>query len=95
MSTTLSGSEHPSPGLDAGAGKAGDVKPMLSVSGLDLYYGDAQALDGVSLEVAAGSIVAIIGANGAGKTSLIRAIAGIEKPRAGRIVFREIGRAHV
>jgi branched-chain amino acid transport system ATP-binding protein len=88
MSTTLSGSEHPSPGLDAGAGKAGDVKPMLSVSGLDLYYGDAQALDGVSLEVAAGSIVAIIGANGAGKTSLIRAIAGIEKPRAGRIVFR-------
>jgi branched-chain amino acid transport system ATP-binding protein len=61
---------------------------MLSVSDLDLYYGDAQALDRVSLEVGQGRIVAIIGANGAGKTSLIRAVAGIEKPRAGRIVFR-------
>ena len=64
------------------------AQPLLSVSGLDLYYGDAQALDGVSIEVGEGKIVAIIGANGAGKTSLIRAVAGIEKPRAGRIVFR-------
>jgi len=61
---------------------------MLGISDLDLYYGDAQALDRVSLEVGEGKIVAIIGANGAGKTSLIRAVAGIEKPRAGRIVFR-------
>lgn len=61
---------------------------MLSVRDLDLYYGDAQALDGVSLDVEQGRIVAIVGANGAGKTSLIRAIAGIEKPRAGRISFR-------
>ena len=64
----------------------------LSVSGLDLYYGDAQALAGVSLEVPRGEIVAIVGANGAGKSSLIRSIAGIERPRAGSIVFdgREI-----
>jgi branched-chain amino acid transport system ATP-binding protein len=62
---------------------------MLSVRELDLYYGDAQALDKVSIEVAQGSIVAIVGANGAGKTSLIRAIAGIEKPRSGRVAFRE------
>jgi branched-chain amino acid transport system ATP-binding protein len=62
--------------------------PLLAVEGLDLYYGDAQALAGVSLEVPAGEIVAIVGANGAGKSSLIRAIAGIERPRAGRIVFR-------
>ena len=62
--------------------------PLLAIDGLDLYYGDAQALAGVTLEVPAGEIVAIVGANGAGKTSLIRAIAGIEAPRAGRIRFR-------
>jgi len=61
---------------------------ILEVQQLDLFYGDAQALDGVSLEVAEGEIVSIVGANGAGKSSLIRAIAGIEKPRAGRILYR-------
>jgi branched-chain amino acid transport system ATP-binding protein len=60
---------------------------MLSVRELDLYYGDAQALDGVSLEVPKGAIVAIVGANGAGKSSLIRTIAGIEVARAGAITF--------
>jgi branched-chain amino acid transport system ATP-binding protein len=60
---------------------------MLSVEKLDLYYGDAQALDGVTLDVPQGQIVAIVGANGAGKTSLIRAIAGMEKPRAGSVAF--------
>jgi len=60
----------------------------LSVDALDLYYGDAQALAGVSLEVPQGEIVAIVGANGAGKSSLIRTIAGIEKPRGGRIRFK-------
>ena len=62
---------------------------MLQVEGLDLYYGDAQALDGVALTVERGRIVAIIGANGAGKTSLIRTIAGIHKPRAGRISYND------
>ena len=62
---------------------------MLSVSNLDLFYGDAQALADVSLEVRQGEIVAIVGANGAGKSSLIRAIAGIEQPRQGRIVFND------
>ena len=60
---------------------------MLSVGNLDLYYGDAQALSEVSLEVPQGEIVAIIGANGAGKSSLIRTIAGIEAARAGSISF--------
>jgi branched-chain amino acid transport system ATP-binding protein len=60
---------------------------MLSVQNLDLFYGDAQALSDVSLEVPKGDIVAIIGANGAGKSSLIRAIAGIETPRSGKILF--------
>ncbi|KAB2883328.1 MAG: ABC transporter ATP-binding protein [Pseudorhodoplanes sp.] len=61
---------------------------MLKVSGLDVFYGDAQALDNVSLEVTEGSIVAIVGANGAGKTSLIRTIAGINRPARGQIQFR-------
>jgi len=61
---------------------------ILQVETLDLYYGDAQALDGVSIEAAEGELVAIVGANGAGKSSLIRTIAGIETPRAGRVRFR-------
>jgi len=61
---------------------------ILSVENLNLFYGDAQALDDVSLEVEAGATVAIVGANGAGKSSLIRTIAGIHKPRSGRIRFR-------
>jgi branched-chain amino acid transport system ATP-binding protein len=63
---------------------------MLRVEGLDVFHGDAQALDGVSLEVEQGTIVAIVGANGAGKTSLIRTIAGMHRPARGRILFRDI-----
>jgi len=62
---------------------------MLSVKGLDLFYGDAQALSDVSLEVPKGEVVAIVGANGAGKTSLIRAIAGIEPSRSGKVLFKD------
>jgi branched-chain amino acid transport system ATP-binding protein len=61
---------------------------ILEVERLDLYYGDAQALAGVSLAAAQGELVAIVGANGAGKSSLIRSIDGIERPRRGRISFR-------
>lgn len=60
---------------------------MLSVENLVLHYGDAQALDGVTLEVAHGSVVAIVGANGAGKTSLIRAIGGMLPVTSGHIRF--------
>jgi len=60
---------------------------LLEIRDLDLYYGDAQALAGVSLDVPEGEVVAIVGANGAGKTSLIRTIAGIERARAGTIRF--------
>jgi branched-chain amino acid transport system ATP-binding protein len=60
---------------------------MLAVRDLDLFYGAAQALDGVSLDVAPGEIVAIVGANGAGKSSLIRAIFGMENPTRGTIRF--------
>jgi branched-chain amino acid transport system ATP-binding protein len=62
---------------------------MLNVEDLDVFYGDAQALDAVKLSVPEGGIVAIVGANGAGKTTLIRAIAGMLRPARGRILFRE------
>jgi len=61
---------------------------ILQVEQLGLFYGDAQALDGVCLEAEEGELVAIVGANGAGKSSLIRSIAGMEKPGRGRIRFR-------
>jgi branched-chain amino acid transport system ATP-binding protein len=62
---------------------------MLTVEDLDVFYGDAQALDTVKLSVPEGAIVAIVGANGAGKTTLIRAIAGMLRPARGRIRFRD------
>jgi branched-chain amino acid transport system ATP-binding protein len=61
---------------------------MLSVENIDVFHGDAQALDGVSLKVEQGAIVAIVGANGAGKTSLIRTIAGMHRPASGAIRYR-------
>jgi branched-chain amino acid transport system ATP-binding protein len=61
---------------------------MLGVENLDVFYGDARALDDVTLEVEQGAIVAIVGANGAGKTSLIRTIAGMHAPARGRILWR-------
>jgi branched-chain amino acid transport system ATP-binding protein len=60
---------------------------MLRIEDLDVFYGDAQALDSVTLDIEKGAIVAIVGANGAGKTSLIRTIAGMHKPARGRILF--------
>ncbi len=62
---------------------------MLEVAHVDLFYGDAQALDDVSLRVGEGEIVAIVGANGAGKTSLIRTIFGMARARRGSIRFRD------
>ena len=65
---------------------------MLEIRDLSVFYGDAQALDRVNLDVTSNQIVALVGANGAGKTSLIRTLAGILKPRSGSIRFngREI-----
>jgi branched-chain amino acid transport system ATP-binding protein len=66
------------------------VSALLEVENLDLYYGDAQALAGVTLKVEQGEIAVIVGSNGAGKSSLIRAIAGIERPRAGSIRYKGV-----
>src|SRR4026209_1388236 len=61
---------------------------MLSVEKRDVFYGDAQALDNIAIEIEQGAIVTIVGANGAGKSSLIRTIAGMHKPARGRILYR-------
>ena len=63
------------------------MSALLEVRDLDLFYEEAQALSGVSLDVPRGEIVALVGSNGAGKSTLIRAIAGIERARAGCISF--------
>jgi branched-chain amino acid transport system ATP-binding protein len=58
---------------------------MLAVDDLQTAYGPVVALDGVSFEVAPGSITAVLGANGAGKTSLLRTVSGVVRARAGRV----------
>lgn len=60
---------------------------LLEVTDLSLNYGGAAALAGVSLEIDKGDMVALVGANGAGKSTFIRAVAGIQRPITGRIVF--------
>ena len=63
------------------------MSALLQVTDLTLNYGGATALAGVSLAIEKGAMVALVGANGAGKSSFIRAIAGIERPITGKIVF--------
>jgi branched-chain amino acid transport system ATP-binding protein len=60
---------------------------MLEIDSIDVFHGDAQALDGVSLTIERGEIVALVGANGAGKTSLIRTVAGMHAPARGAIRY--------
>ncbi len=63
-------------------------EPLLAVRDIHTYYGDSYVLQGLSLELAAGRIVAILGRNGMGKTTLIRSVAGLTPPREGDIRFR-------
>ena len=63
------------------------AEPLLRATGLDVYYGDAVALTGVSFSIAAGELVAIVGPNGAGKTTLVNTIARLLPIRAGRLEF--------
>ncbi|MDO5057697.1 MAG: ABC transporter ATP-binding protein [Lautropia sp.] len=60
---------------------------MLTLEGVDTFYGPIQALHGVSLEVRQGEIVTLIGSNGAGKTTLLMTVCGNPRARAGRILF--------
>ncbi len=59
----------------------------LEIAGLEISYGKTEAVCGINISVPAGNTVCLIGANGAGKTSTMRAISGLLKPRAGRIVL--------
>ena len=60
---------------------------MLKVNGIEVFYGDLQALRGVSLEVNRGEVVSIVGSNGAGKSTTLMTISGILKPKRGEIQF--------
>ncbi len=62
---------------------------MLRVNGLDLFYGAAQALRSVSLEAAPGQVTCVLGRNGVGKTSLMRTITGLERARAGQVIWQD------
>jgi branched-chain amino acid transport system ATP-binding protein len=63
------------------------VTPALELRDVSVYYGQRRALEGLSLEVGAGEIVTLLGANGAGKSTTLRAISGLVRPRRGRIVY--------
>jgi branched-chain amino acid transport system ATP-binding protein len=63
------------------------VAPLLSVSGIDVAYGQTQVLFGVDLEVAEGEIVALLGTNGAGKSTVLRAVSGLTPPSRGTVHF--------
>lgn len=63
------------------------TQPLLAIRSLRAAYGKIEALKGVDLDINPGEIVALIGANGAGKSTTLRAIAGVLSPRAGTIVF--------
>ena len=65
-----------------------DKNPILQISDLFVAYGPVLALHGVSLEVHEGELVSICGVNGAGKSTVLKAISGVVKPRAGSILFK-------
>jgi branched-chain amino acid transport system ATP-binding protein len=61
---------------------------MLTVEGIHTYYGDSHILQGISMEVAEGRVVGLLGRNGMGKTTLIRSVVGFTPPREGTVRFR-------
>lgn len=61
--------------------------PMLQVSGLDVYYGESHILRSVDLTVPRGEMVCLIGRNGVGKTTMLKTLMGLLKPRSGNIIF--------
>ena len=61
---------------------------ILQVEDIHTYYGDAYVLQGMSLELAEGQILGLLGRNGVGKTTLVNSIVGFNRPRRGRIVFK-------
>ena len=82
MSATPSNVSNP-----AGAAGGSARKPLLELQNVTAFYGDLQALFGVTLHVRPGEIVTLIGANGAGKTTILRVISGIKHPERGSLRF--------
>jgi len=68
---------------------------LLRVDSIETFYGPIQAIRGVSLEVAPGQIVTVLGANGAGKTTVLRTISGVLDPERGRVMFEGRDIAHM
>ena len=62
---------------------------MLSLRNIETYYGNIQALKGVSIDIGEGEIITLIGANGAGKTTTLMSVSGIVPPRSGEILFMD------
>ena len=76
--TDATGAEAPAP-VQSSNGSA----PLLELDDIHVFYGNIEALKGVSITVDSGEIVTLIGANGAGKSTTLRAISGTHKPRTG------------
>jgi branched-chain amino acid transport system ATP-binding protein len=66
------------------------MRDVLELSDIHTYYGDSYVLQGVSLTVGAGQVVALMGRNGVGKTTTIRSIVGFSPPKRGRITFNDV-----
>jgi branched-chain amino acid transport system ATP-binding protein len=64
-----------------------DAAPLLRVANIEAFYGPIQAIRGVTLDVQPGQIVTVLGANGAGKTTILKTISGVMDPERGQIVF--------
>jgi branched-chain amino acid transport system ATP-binding protein len=77
--------------MSASSAAASDAHPMLEVSGINSFYGQAHILFDVGLQVRAGEVVVLLGRNGAGKSTTLKSIAGLVKPRSGQVRF--MGRA--
>ena len=65
-----------------------DAQPILKVSNIESYYGPIMAIRGVSLSVPEGKIVTVLGANGAGKTTILKTISGVLDPLKGSVEFQ-------
>ena len=71
------------------------IEPLLHVDAIETFYGPIQAIRGVSLRVAPHQIVTVLGANGAGKTTVLRTVSGILDPEGGKVVFEGKDIAHM
>src|SRR2546428_13163150 len=69
-------------------GSSKESREMLEVRDIHTYYGDSYVLQGVSLKADRGTVVAVLGRNGVGKTTLIRSIIGFAPPRPGQLWFK-------